>query len=51
MPPGVRTSGFAPSLLELSREAGNYDRLMEACRQRGDLVGYTAGLVERSTSK
>jgi hypothetical protein len=33
--PQGRGSGFAPSLLELSRMAGNYDRLMEVCRQRG----------------
>lgn len=48
LPAGTRTSGFAPSLLELSRMAGNYDRLMAACRERGDLVAYTAGLVERT---
>ena len=46
IPPGVRTSGFAPSLLELSRSCGNYDRLMNVCRQRGDLVSFTAGLLE-----
>ena len=51
IPPGTRTSGFAPSLLELSRLAGNYDRLMAVCRERGDLVGYTAGLVERRLNK
>lgn len=47
VPPGVRTSGFAPNLLELSRLGGNYDRLMAVCRQRGDLVSFTAGLVEK----
>ncbi len=49
LPPGTRTSGFAPNLLELSRLAGNYERLMAVCRERGDLVGYAAGLVERSS--
>jgi hypothetical protein len=48
VPAGARTSGFAPSLFELSRLAGNYDRLMAVCRERGDVVGYAAGLVERS---
>jgi hypothetical protein len=48
IPPGVRVGGFAPNLLELSRLAGNYDRLMSVCRERGDLVGYAAGLVELS---
>ncbi len=47
-PPGVRTSGFAPNLLELAREAGDFEPLMELCRQRGDLVSFTAALVERS---
>jgi hypothetical protein len=48
IPPRVRAGGFAPSLLELARASGSYDRLMEICRQRDDLVGYTAGLVERA---
>jgi hypothetical protein len=47
VPPGVRTSGLAPNLLELSRLAGDYGPLMAACRQRGDLVSFTAGLLER----
>lgn len=51
IPARTRTSGFAPSLLELSRLAGNYDSLMTVCRERGDLVGYTAGLVERTLRK
>jgi hypothetical protein len=46
LPAGVRTSGFAPNLLELSRLAGNYGPLLEVCRQRGDLVSFTAGLIE-----
>ncbi len=51
IPSGVRTSGFAPGLLELSRLAGNYERLMSVCRQRGDLVSYAAGLVEQSATR
>jgi len=51
LPTGSRTSGFAPGLLELSRLAGNYDRLMAVCRDRGDLVSFTAGLIERSTRR
>lgn len=49
--PGARTSGFAPNLLELSRLAGDYGPLMDVCRQRGDLVSFTAGLVERMKAK
>lgn len=46
LPPGVRASGFAPNLLELSRLAGDYAPLMQVCRERGDLVSFTAGLLE-----
>jgi hypothetical protein len=48
VPAGVRTSGFAPNLLELSRLAGNYRRLMQVCRDRGDLVGFAVGLAEQA---
>ena len=47
-PAGVRTSGFAPNLLELARLAGDFEPLMELCRQRGDLVSFTAGLLEQA---
>lgn len=43
----ARTTGFAPSLLELAQRAGNYDRLLEISRQRGDLLGYTMALAEQ----
>jgi len=46
IPPGTRTAHFAPSLLELARLAGRYDRLKEICRSRGDVLGFVAGLVE-----
>ncbi|HEV2972258.1 MAG TPA: hypothetical protein VGY55_19950 [Pirellulales bacterium] len=46
MPAGVRTTGFAPTVLELARLSGNYDRLLAICRQRGDLLGFAAGLLE-----
>lgn len=46
IPPGTRTANFAPSLLELARLAGRYDRLKQICRQRGDVLGFVAGLVE-----
>lgn len=43
---GRRSSGFAPSLLELARLSGRFDRLMELSRERGDLVSFAMGLVE-----
>jgi hypothetical protein len=48
LPPGTRTTGFAPNLMELSRRAGRFDRLIEVCQGRGDLVGFAAGLVEQA---
>jgi hypothetical protein len=46
IPPGTRTAHFAPSLPELARLAGRFDRLQQIARSRGDLLGYVAGLVE-----
>ncbi len=46
LPAGARMSGFAPNLLELSRMADDYGPLMQICRERGDLVSFTAGLLE-----
>jgi hypothetical protein len=48
IPPRVRTSGFAPSLLELARLSGRYDRLMEISQQRDDVLWFAAGLVEKT---
>jgi hypothetical protein len=45
IPAGIQPLGYAPSLLELSQQAGNYNRLMQYCRDRDDLLGFTAGLV------
>lgn len=46
LPPGTATSRFAPSLLELSCLAGQYERLLATSRERGDLLGFAAGLVQ-----
>ncbi|REK07463.1 MAG: hypothetical protein DWQ37_21250 [Planctomycetota bacterium] len=51
LPPGTRTSGFAPTMLELSRLAGDYRRMMEVCRERGDLVSFAAGLLAAKSQK
>jgi hypothetical protein len=48
MPAGVRTTGFAPTVLELARLAGGYDRLLSICRERGDLLGFAAGLLSKT---
>lgn len=48
---GGRTSGFAPSLLELAQRSGNYARLLEVSRQRGDVLGFTMALAEQQRLK
>jgi hypothetical protein len=45
LPSRIRGSGVAPSLLELSQLAGNYDRLLEMARAKDDPVSFTAGLL------
>lgn len=51
IPPGTQTSGFAPSLLEMARESGEYQKLIEVCRKRDDLLGFAAGLAEDHLAK
>jgi hypothetical protein len=51
VPRGVRTSGFAPSMIELASSGGAYGRLLAVCRQRDDAVGYAAALVEQTHGK
>ena len=43
----IRTSGFAPSLLELSQRTGDYRRLLDVCRERGDMVTFAMALAEQ----
>lgn len=45
LPPGSQTSGFAPSLSQLAQASGQYERLRQISRERGDLLGFTAALV------
>ncbi|MBX3420973.1 MAG: hypothetical protein KF752_05375 [Pirellulaceae bacterium] len=45
MPPGSRSFGIAPSLLQLSQRLGDYRLMRELTKQRGDLLGYTAALL------
>ncbi len=47
IPPNVRATGFAPTLLELGRLAEDYDQLMNICRERGDLLGFAAGMIAK----
>jgi len=42
---GKRGSDLAPTLQELAQSSGNYAKLMEITKSRGDLLGYAAGLT------
>ncbi|QDV21759.1 hypothetical protein [Aureliella helgolandensis] len=45
LPPGTRTMGIAPTLLQLSQRSGNYQKMCEICKTRDDLLSYAAGLL------
>ncbi len=51
LPPGTHTRGAAPGLLELSRQAGNYEKVTQLCRERGDLLGFATALLHASAEK
>ncbi len=46
IPPEVSTTGLAPTLMELSRLAGNYDLLLNICQERDDLLGYALARLQ-----
>jgi hypothetical protein len=46
IPTGVPLSGLAPSLLELARQSGQLAAFRQVCRQRDDVLGFAAGLVQ-----
>jgi hypothetical protein len=48
MPAGMRPFGIAPSLLELSQQAGDFQPMLDHARQRLDVVGYAAALLQRT---
>jgi hypothetical protein len=48
IPPTAHVSGFAPTLSELARRAGDFGRHREICQARGDVLGFAGALVEES---
>ncbi len=50
-PADVNTSGWGPSLLDLAGKAGAYEKVIDYCRQKGDLLGYTAAVVQSAAAK
>jgi hypothetical protein len=46
MPDGMRPFGVAPSLIELSSASGEYQPMKDHAKQRGDLIGFAAALLQ-----
>ncbi|BBO36304.1 hypothetical protein [Lacipirellula parvula] len=46
-PAGRELSPHAPTLLELARASGDWERYAAICRERDDLLGFAAGLLAR----
>ncbi len=50
VPTDMTLTPYAPTMLELARTSGAWDRYLEIARQRSDMVGFAAGLVESRLS-
>ena len=46
VPVGARLMGIAPPLLQLSGRLGTYQQMQDICKQRQDLLGYAAALLQ-----
>jgi len=46
MPDGMRPFGVAPSLIELSSASGEFQSMKDHAKQRGDLIGFAAALLQ-----
>jgi len=49
MPRGMRPFGIAPSLLELAVASNDFQPMLSLAKERGDLVGYAAALLQSVT--
>jgi hypothetical protein len=50
MPNGMRPFGIAPSLIELASTSGDFQSMMDHAKERGDLLGYAAALLQSKSS-
>jgi hypothetical protein len=46
MPDGMRPFGIAPSLIELASASGEFQPMMDHAKERGDVLGYAAALLQ-----
>ncbi|MEQ1827548.1 MAG: hypothetical protein ABL921_16435, partial [Pirellula sp.] len=49
MPRGMRPFGIAPSLIELAEAANDFKPMMDHAKERGDVIGFVAALLQSST--
>lgn len=47
-PAGARSIGIAPTILDLAKTANDFVPMLDYCESRGDLLGFAAGLIEKS---
>lgn len=47
MPANTPSVAYAPLLMDLCEKAGNYQKLLDFCRSRGDELGFAAALVSK----
>jgi hypothetical protein len=47
MPANTPSVAYAPLLMDLCAKSGNYEKLLDFCRGRGDELGFAAALVSR----
>jgi hypothetical protein len=46
IPAGARTMGIAPTLLQLSQRLGEFEDMRNICKERKDLLGYAAAVLQ-----
>lgn len=51
MPRGMRPFGIAPSLIDLADASGNFDLMMEHAKQRLDVVGFSAAILQSVSNR
>jgi hypothetical protein len=45
MPPNTPSVAYAPLLMDLCAKSGDYGKMLNFCKTRGDELGYAAALV------
>ncbi len=50
MPEGVRPTGIAPSLLELSQRIGSFQPMLKHCQSKNDYLGFAAALLQSTSN-